>query len=307
MAKNSVSDWDTIAANNTDVGNIGIAGTSSIRLGDNAIREMMAQIKVYSREGVAQVAQCRLDLDSGSLKLNRFNGRFISINGALEEIPAAGVTLAGTGVTTTNGVSSGPMQYVYAYMDTGTMTLERSTTAYAVDTATGIMTKSGDTSRTLVGAWCASGNDTWSSTAGQGLSWFNRRRKAVTGALTAIRSVNSGSWTELNSEGRVPFISWADDTALIVFRATVYFSTGVASGAVGIGVDSDTPFIKRIVREENSMVSHVDINTTLAGSESLRTLRMVAFRSASPGYAINVGDNISTETDFGAMEVVING
>lgn len=44
MAKTKVSDWDTTAANNTDVGNVGIAGSNSIRLGNDAIQEVMAQI-----------------------------------------------------------------------------------------------------------------------------------------------------------------------------------------------------------------------------------------------------------------------
>lgn len=44
MAKTKVSDWDTTAANNTDVGNVGIAGSNSVRLGNDAIQEVMAQI-----------------------------------------------------------------------------------------------------------------------------------------------------------------------------------------------------------------------------------------------------------------------
>jgi hypothetical protein len=45
MPKNSVADWSTTANNNTDVGGINIDSTGNINQGDNAMREIMAQIK----------------------------------------------------------------------------------------------------------------------------------------------------------------------------------------------------------------------------------------------------------------------
>jgi hypothetical protein len=45
MAKNAVSDWSTTASENTDVGGINIDSSGNISQGDDAIREMMAQIK----------------------------------------------------------------------------------------------------------------------------------------------------------------------------------------------------------------------------------------------------------------------
>lgn len=45
MAKNAVSDWDTTAANNTDVGGISIAENCAMANLNNAMREIMAQIK----------------------------------------------------------------------------------------------------------------------------------------------------------------------------------------------------------------------------------------------------------------------
>ena len=48
MAKNSVADWDTTAANNTDVGGIDINEGCPAANINNAIRETMAQVKTYS-------------------------------------------------------------------------------------------------------------------------------------------------------------------------------------------------------------------------------------------------------------------
>lgn len=48
MAKNSVYDWDATAANNTDVGGVGITGNSLPSNLDDGMRTLMAQIKSWS-------------------------------------------------------------------------------------------------------------------------------------------------------------------------------------------------------------------------------------------------------------------
>jgi hypothetical protein len=52
MAKNTFADWDTVAANNTDIGGIAIVGTSPVANFDNALRTVMSQLKA----GVAPIA-----------------------------------------------------------------------------------------------------------------------------------------------------------------------------------------------------------------------------------------------------------
>lgn len=47
MPKNSVADWDTTAANNTDIGGIGIAEGCDPGNINDAIRELMEQLKTY--------------------------------------------------------------------------------------------------------------------------------------------------------------------------------------------------------------------------------------------------------------------
>lgn len=48
MAKNAVADWDTTAANNTDIGGISIAEGCAMANLNNGMREMMAQIKTLN-------------------------------------------------------------------------------------------------------------------------------------------------------------------------------------------------------------------------------------------------------------------
>lgn len=47
MSKNAVTDWDTTAANNTDVGGINIQGTAPVSNMDDALRTIMAQIATF--------------------------------------------------------------------------------------------------------------------------------------------------------------------------------------------------------------------------------------------------------------------
>jgi hypothetical protein len=47
MAKNAVTDWDTTAANNTDIGGISIQGTAPVSNFDDAVRTIMAQIATF--------------------------------------------------------------------------------------------------------------------------------------------------------------------------------------------------------------------------------------------------------------------
>jgi hypothetical protein len=47
MAKNAVTDWDTTAANNTDVGGVNIQGTAPVSNMDDALRTIMAQIATF--------------------------------------------------------------------------------------------------------------------------------------------------------------------------------------------------------------------------------------------------------------------
>lgn len=48
MAKNKVTDWDTTAANNTDIGGTGILGSNAVSNFDDAIRSVMAQVAAVS-------------------------------------------------------------------------------------------------------------------------------------------------------------------------------------------------------------------------------------------------------------------
>lgn len=119
-------------------------------------------------------SQCRLDYVSATqIKLSSYKGNKIIINNTTQLIPSGGVTLSNS------GMSPSTLYYIYAYMNSGTMTLEYSTTGYTIDTATGIPYKTGDTTRALVGGVYTTAGSQFSDTpTWRGVSsWFNRLKK----------------------------------------------------------------------------------------------------------------------------------
>jgi len=88
-------------------------------------------------EAVIPFGQCRLAKSGSNLVLSPFKGNLITINSLAETIPDAGVTLS------TGGLSPTTLYYIYAWMSSGTMTLEATTTAYATQTGTGVTSSRG--------------------------------------------------------------------------------------------------------------------------------------------------------------------
>lgn len=97
MAKTAVSQWDTVAANNTDLNSIPIDGavTTPSQV-DNLFREMMAQIKTFSTTVTISVG----------VSVDNTVPRFDGIAGALQ---GSGVTIADTNAVTVASTSAGTL------------------------------------------------------------------------------------------------------------------------------------------------------------------------------------------------------
>jgi hypothetical protein len=187
-------------------------------------------------------ANCRLQVDSTSqLSLQRFKGAYIPLKIAGEWeaklIPSTVPTLANTGLT------AATLYYIYAFDDSGTLTLEASTTAHATDADTGVEIKSGDASRTLVGKVFLDagtpGTFVNSITKRWCLNWFNRRGLDMLGVFTTSRSGVGNPYAEVHSEIRIQFLAWADEVTLI--SATGAYRNGAfVNSDVGLAIDSTT-------------------------------------------------------------------
>ncbi|MFZ5565975.1 MAG: hypothetical protein ACOY95_03130 [Pseudomonadota bacterium] len=193
------------------------------------------RIRVLRANDTPQYGECRLAKDGSSLKLSPYKGNKITIGGRVETVPSAGVTLSASGLTPST------LYYIYAYMNSGTMTLEASTTAYATDATTGVTIKSGDATRTLVGMARPITGPAWADTAAQRFvrSWFNDPGVACTAAFTAGRSTSSGTYVELNTEIRNEFLVWAGEKAQISTEG-YQLSGGAGNTYTSVGIDGTT-------------------------------------------------------------------
>lgn len=184
---------------------------------------------------LARHGQCRLSVVSGtSLKLSRYNGACLIINSTVEQIPAVGVTIANTGLTAST------LYYVYAYMNSGTMTLELSATGHSTHTD-GVEIKTGDATRTLVGMIFTN-----ASTPGQFVdagevrtlaNWFNRRDIHAATATISDQTNNTAALEELTG-GRAYVCSWADEAVEIAIVGSVHSNTaGNVVHTTSAGID----------------------------------------------------------------------
>ena len=190
------------------------------------------------------VMQCRLVYVSGTaVRLQRHNGRFITIDGVYREIPSAGVTLANTSLVT------GTTYNVYASWNGTAIVLNAEGIARTLDTARGYYVKTGDVAKTLVGkVYITTGNLFTQAADVLGvLSFYNRMPWALTKGLGSTPA-NSTTPAELSSALRTYFLSWGDEyirsdvyavinpaAANIVWfnRSSIAYPGGAASGDSG--------------------------------------------------------------------------
>lgn len=210
------TNWSAVKIGTAAAATESAAGTAELATqtegdaGTDDTRIMTALKTLIATSRWRPAAECRLTKSGANLQLDRFNGSRLFINGQNEQIPGAGITLAPTSATPST------LYYIYVYMNAGTMTLEYSATAPATDATYGHQIKTADATRTLVGLAYAVTGPAWADTDAQRLvlSYFNRRGIVGKSVLTANRTSTSASYAEINSELRVEFITWADETVI---------------------------------------------------------------------------------------------
>lgn len=247
---------------------------------------------------VAPPTQCRLTKSGLNLLLSPFNGNRLVVNGVYCTIPAAGVTLA------PSGLSNNTAYYIYAVATAGVITsLEPSTTVPVADTTTvGVKIKTGDATRTLVGQAVATSATVWSVNPLYVLSHFNRRTLTDKAFFTAGRTNSSTypTFNETNSEIRVPFLCWADDYPQAVFQATVNQATASGVSYSGIAFDSTSS-------PEGEGISLFQAYATNAAGSAVN-IASKALTEATLHYATQLGANTSGNGTWGGyLKVTLQG
>ena len=230
----------TIAVNGLSALTMTRVDGSPIQAGDiqaSTIYEIIVSGSNAVLQGVGEfvVGQCQLTMGGGDLILSRFNGYKLFINNALRIIPAVSPTI------NTTSLSANTTYYIYAYMSGSTMTLEASATAPTEYSINGVMVKTGDSSRTLVGMGRTNASPAWSICR----SWFNDIDNTASSYFTTDRSTNNtASFTEINSEIRAEFLVWDGQAANISVNGGTLLNMGAGDGGYayyGIAIDGASP------------------------------------------------------------------
>jgi hypothetical protein len=245
---------------------------------DGTITTLLANLKAAS---LAMHGQCRLVKSGANLLLQPYNGNRLIIGGIPRVVPAAGISLAPTGLTPNT------LYYVYAYMNGAAMALEASTTGHSTDATTGVEIRTGDASRTLVGMAYVSTGTAFADNYQQRhvASWFNRRTILGAGNFTTGRSTSSNTPTELNAEIRNSFVCWGDEGVVINAYGIVTLAGSPGQQAsTGIAVDSTSVLYDASIqyqRDTNSNIGTATIGTSALLSEGFHFATLLGYVSAS--------------------------
>lgn len=199
-----------------------------------------------------------------AVKFSPYNGDLIKINNVLFQIPSAGIAGVANTSVFVNGVgasnlAASTLYYVYAFSNAGTVTADFSTTTHATSSTSGnvgVEIKSGDDTRTLIGMVRTNGSSQFAHSLTQRfvVSWFNRRTLGTMNVFTANRALaTTAAWSEINTEIRIEFITWAEEAVAIVLGGGAFLNTLTDQIYIALAFDGTTP-------EEGSFV----ISATLA-------------------------------------------
>jgi len=176
-----------------------------------------------------------------------FNGNVIQINGAYYPIPAAGVNANNTNIyvdgVAAQNLAINTTYFVYLFNNGGTLTIDYSTTSYAIDSTAGnvgVAIKTGDSSRSLVGMIRTNASAQFADSNSQRflLSWFNRAHKWFSALPGSPYTVSSTSYTDAGQGTQGQFLSWADETITCMATAAVSVTVAGHYVQIALGVDN---------------------------------------------------------------------
>lgn len=223
----------TYGAPNTTITVVNDSGV--LDSGISAVAYGLLSVQDSSLPGAFRLGQCRLVKSGANIVLQPYQGNQITINGATQRIPSAGVLLAPTGLTV------GTLYYIYAAIVSGVMALEASTTGHSVDAATGVEIKTGDASRTLVGMVRPITGPAFQDTTNQRfvVSWFNQRPIAL-GAVLATTTGNNGTpgaYSLLTATLNLEYLLWLGNIPQGNFQGHLFNSVANAVSSTSIFLD----------------------------------------------------------------------
>jgi len=225
--------------------------------------------------------QCRLSLSGGNLLLSRFDGKLLTISGQPETVPSAGVSLSPSGLTPST------LYYIYAYMNSGTMTLEASATGHSTDSTTGVEIKTGDATRSLVGMVYVGTGPAFNDSALKRhvVSWHNRGDVLSQGVLLTAVSIGPTTYTQVNSTAlQQSLLLWTGQAVEVALTGAVAHDV---AGVISTAATLDTNLVDLgAVLSVSTTNSPLGIGSTRSfdvGYEGLATFDLVGKVSSGTG------------------------
>lgn len=198
---------------------------------------------------------------AASLRFTPFKGDMLKINGAVVRIPASGITgLANTGAfvngLAAQNLAANTLYYVYAFLNSGVVTADFSTTGHSTSATAGNIgteIKTGDDTRSLIGMVFTDASSQFRDALTA--TWFNRRTRSFQSIVATVATPGAyflevGGGSSIASPGcRVYFLVWGDEntveaTAQADVSVTASNNVGYAcaiDGSIG-GFAQMTPF-----------------------------------------------------------------
>ena len=182
-----------------------------------------------------------------SIRFRAVNGSVIRIAGTLYNL-TADITAANTNIyidgSSGSSLGASTLYYVYLFSNSGTLTVDFSATAYAIDSTTGnygTYIKTGVASRTLIGMIRTNASSQFVDGATQRFvrSWFNDPGIQVLNNFTTDRATTSTTFAELSTEIRCEFLAWTGEIVRVNFSGQME-SAGAGVGIISVGFDGTT-------------------------------------------------------------------
>jgi hypothetical protein len=221
-------------------------------------------------------------ISATSVQFQPYNGDLIKINGVVYQIGGSSISGANTSVfvngTGSSNLAASTLYYVYVFNNSGTLTIDFSTTAYVISTTAGnvgTIIKSGDDTRTLVGLVFTNGSAQFATA--NTVSWFNKKDRQV----SATGSVTTGVGAQ------VDFVTWSDQA--ISFNLNTGMTNGTAGGGLISTLVLDGGATGISARNDNlaaTGASSVSINGTKLLSAGHHTVSQTITTSGTPSAGV---------------------
>lgn len=238
--------------------------------------------------------QVKLVADSATnLQLRPYNGGALIING-VQRILTNNVDLSNS------GMAANTLYYIYAYWTGSAVALEYSTTVFTGGSR-GVQIKTGDATRTFVGAVQTSATSTFvdSSTNRATRSWFNEG--TVTGRMTGSTEVasSSTSMAELSSALRLYCLILPGESINVACDVTSRTGDNDANTRTGIYIDGVTR--ATLIQAQTYIGRHRDSSSSAFGvavSAGYHYTTILASVSSGSGYWGVSADNTGPQHSF---------